>query len=238
MQRINQSDLDRIRWYHEFDFPGDLKARSTEPDVVDHRAVWRHIEGQLDTIDLAGKAVMDVGCWDGYFSFLAEKKGAASVLAVDDTTQNWGTGQGIAVARELLGSSIQTKLDQSIYTLGKLDRRFDVIFCFGVYYHLLEPLSAFRALRACCHADTLVLLEGDVWTNSNRMLAEYGFTDPRHPAFLPTLPLLLAIVEKAGFAVVRIHWQRGGREFKGWLKQRLGRNHQERVFLVCRVLKP
>jgi tRNA (mo5U34)-methyltransferase len=33
--------------------------------------------------DLSGKSVLDIGAWDGFFSFEAERRGAASVTAVD-----------------------------------------------------------------------------------------------------------------------------------------------------------
>ncbi|HUT33828.1 MAG TPA: hypothetical protein VNE39_10125 [Planctomycetota bacterium] len=33
--------------------------------------------------DLTGKSVLDVGAWDGAFSFEAERRGAARVLATD-----------------------------------------------------------------------------------------------------------------------------------------------------------
>jgi len=37
----------------------------------------------LDLPDLAGKSVLDIGAWDGYFSFEAERRGAARVVALD-----------------------------------------------------------------------------------------------------------------------------------------------------------
>src|SRR5262249_11973591 len=99
-----QAQIDRIPWYHEFDFGNGLKARSTTPDVAAHSVVWQGIERQLDRIDFRGKAVLDVGCWDGYWSFYAERRGAASVLASDDVGQNWGGGDGLRLAKRLLQS--------------------------------------------------------------------------------------------------------------------------------------
>ena len=39
------------------------------------------MEQQLDAVPFHGKSVLDIGCWDGYWSFYAERRGAASVLA-------------------------------------------------------------------------------------------------------------------------------------------------------------
>ena len=33
--------------------------------------------------DVAGRSVLDIGAWDGYFSFLAERRGASRVVALD-----------------------------------------------------------------------------------------------------------------------------------------------------------
>ena len=43
----------------------------------------------LDTIDFHGKKVLDIGCWDGLWSFEAEKRGATTIVATDLNTQRW-----------------------------------------------------------------------------------------------------------------------------------------------------
>src|SRR2546427_7379454 len=131
-----QEEIDAVIWYHEFDFGNGLVARSNTPDVAYHRRSWRFIERQLAAVDFHGKSVLDIGCWDGYWSFYAERRGAASVLASDDVTQNWADGRGLPLARELLGSNVEIRQDVSIYDLSSLNRQFDIILCLGVFYHL------------------------------------------------------------------------------------------------------
>ena len=103
-----QRRIDAVEWYHEFDFPNGLKARSKH-DVEGHRLVWKFIQEQLDAVDFRGKTVLDIGCWDGYWSFYAERRGAARVLASDDRTQNWAGSRGLLLARELYGSAVEVK---------------------------------------------------------------------------------------------------------------------------------
>src|SRR3954469_22034393 len=98
--------IDEVEWYHDFDFGGGLAARTKSPDAEEHRRLWDFIEDQLSAIDFRGKTVLDVGCWDGYWSFHAEKRGAKSVLASDDATQNWAGSRGLMLAKELLGSRV------------------------------------------------------------------------------------------------------------------------------------
>src|SRR5262249_13113386 len=96
-----QKRIDAIAWYHEFDFGQGLKAQWGTPDVEWHRCNWRFVERQLEAVDFCGRSVLDVGCWDGYWSFFAEKRGAASVLAADDFSQNWASADGVHLAKEL-----------------------------------------------------------------------------------------------------------------------------------------
>jgi len=156
-----QKRIDAVEWYHDFDFGGGLVARSKAADADDHRRLWRFIEGRLDTIDFVGRTVLDVGCWDGYWSFYAERRGASAVLASDDATQNWSGSRGLLLAKELLGSRVETKLDLSVYDLTTLGRTFDVVLCLGVYYHLHAPFYALAQLRHCCHAKTVLAIEGN-----------------------------------------------------------------------------
>jgi tRNA (mo5U34)-methyltransferase len=158
-----QALIDSVRWYHEFDFGNGLRAAPPPGREANaHRRVWRFIHEHLDAIDFRGKSVLDVGAWDGYWSFDAEKRGAASVLAADDLSQNHSSGRGIFIAHELLGSSVEVRQDVSAYALGSLGRRFDVVLCLGVVYHLFDPFHALAQLRHCCHANTLVVIETEV----------------------------------------------------------------------------
>src|SRR5262245_20890100 len=111
-----QKRIDAITWYHEFDFGSGLKSRPKRPGL--HRGIWNFIEGQLAEVDFRGKTVLDIGCWDGYWSFYAERRGAASVLATDDRTQNWSKNEGIHVAKDLMGSKVEINQDMSVYELS------------------------------------------------------------------------------------------------------------------------
>ena len=65
----------------------------------------------------AGQRVLDVGTFDGFYAFLAEDRGAARVVAVDNeqyvawVTARWGIelegGEGFRAIAELLGSRVE-----------------------------------------------------------------------------------------------------------------------------------
>jgi tRNA (mo5U34)-methyltransferase len=196
-----QAEIDQIHWYHEFDFGGGLKARSRTPDIGNHRRLWRFIEENLDRVDFQGKTVLEIGAWDGYWSFYAERRGAKYVLASDDLTQNWSAGRGILLARELLGSRIEVRQDVSVYELTALGRKFDIILCLGVYYHLLDPFYALTQIRHLCHESSLVVLEGDIIIQGLEPTTVCYNYKSDLPAFLPAVYAFGKFVQAAYFEI-------------------------------------
>jgi tRNA (mo5U34)-methyltransferase len=195
-----QAQLDAIAWYHEFDFGDGLKTRIDRPALPFHRRLWAFIQDQLDAIDFAGKSVLDVGCWDGFWSFSAERRGAASVLATDDFSQNWASARGIHLARELLRSRVEVHPSLSVYELSNLERTFDVVLFLGVYYHLWDPFHALAQVRHCCHPGTVVLVEGNVTT---ALPAGGLFLSAARPdsKFLPSFAALEEMLSAAYFRI-------------------------------------
>jgi tRNA (mo5U34)-methyltransferase len=153
---VSQSDLHpRIaahRWYHTIDLGGGRITRGT--DDTPYRLQ------QLDLPpSLAGKTVLDIGAWDGFFSFEAERRGAARVVAADYYSwhgSGWGTKEGFRIAREALGSRVE---DVDIDVMDLSPERvgtFDVVLFLGVLYHLKHPLLALERVASVCR-DWLIL---------------------------------------------------------------------------------
>ena len=91
--------------------------------------------------DLRGKRVLDIGAWDGWFSFEMERRGA-EVLAID----NWDNPRFHEV-RRLLNSRVEYRqMDVYDLTPARIGR-FDIVLFFGVLYHLKHPLLALE--RVC-----------------------------------------------------------------------------------------
>lgn len=240
-----QARIDQIDWYHEFDFPNGLKVRSKTPDAEFHRRLWAFIQAQLDCIDFAGKSVLDLGCWDGYWSFYAERRGAKRVLATDDRTQNWAGSSGLLVAKELLGSSVEARLDVSAYEVTKLGEKFDIILCMGIYYHLVDPFYAFAQIRHCCRTDSIVIFEGDVTAGLRQNTLFYDLSDPSYSYFVPTHRTLNQMLGAAYFEVVSqvgmverkpLNWRKRLRMARDALNEKLEpyAPRVNRYFTVCR----
>jgi len=112
--------------------------------------------------DLTGKRVLDVGAWDGFFSFAAEERGA-QVLATDHFVWNEpgeAGMQGFLTAHELRASKVEyLGIDVTQITEERIGR-FDVVLFLGVLYHLKNPMDALDRLAAI--TDELLIVESEV----------------------------------------------------------------------------
>jgi tRNA (mo5U34)-methyltransferase len=84
--------------------------------------------------DLKGKRILDIGAWDGWFSFECERRGA-EVVAVDCVALDT-----FLEAKSLIGSRVEyLTLDVNELSARRLGT-FDIVLFFGVLYHLRHPL--------------------------------------------------------------------------------------------------
>lgn len=146
------------RWVHTIDL-GD--GHHTEGEWGTGNP---HVLAAFDKIDFHGKKVLDIGCWDGLYSFEAEARGASQAYATDLVTQRrYGTAPSFEIAAALRNSKAHYLPDTSVYQLEKLDTRdFDIVLFMGVYYHLKDPLLAFSTLRRVMRRGGVLVVEGAV----------------------------------------------------------------------------
>ncbi len=128
----------QIGWFHSLTLPGgEVTAGVKSAEVLQTEAdvVFKH--------GVAGKRVLDIGAWDGFFSFEAERRGAASVLAADHfcwSGDGWGTKAGFDHAHARLGSKVET-LETDVQQLSPTAvGTFDVVLFLGVLYHVKDPM--------------------------------------------------------------------------------------------------
>jgi tRNA (mo5U34)-methyltransferase len=144
-----------LRWYHTIDLGQGVVTQGADnsPERL-ARIRLPH--------DLSGRSVLDIGAWDGFFSFEAERRRASRVVACDYYAwhgEGWGTGQGKAafqLARTALDSRVEdVDLDVMNLSPERLGS-FDVVLFLGVLYHLPNPLLALERV-ASVTKDLLIL---------------------------------------------------------------------------------
>jgi tRNA (mo5U34)-methyltransferase len=205
MTTLSREDLRRkvsqYKWAHSIDLG----------EGVVTQGMWGRPNPSLmqafDRIDFRGKKVLDIGCWDGLWSFEAEKRGASAVYATDDISQRSFSEQPtFALAREVLQSKVKYFPNISVYdirTLGVDD--FDVVLFLGVYYHLKNPLSALTILRQVIATGGALIVEGPVIDNSKDAFATFFyhdlFADDVSNWWVPTLRCLREWIECSYFEI-------------------------------------
>jgi tRNA (mo5U34)-methyltransferase len=128
-------------WYHAI----DVGAGIVTPGWVKNQNEQLRRLGMPPT--LRGMTVLDVGAWDGFYSFEAERRGAARVLATDKWVWERCYGMdGFRTAHRLRRSKVEHRIidphDISRESVGE----FDVTIFSGVYYHLRDPLAVLDRL--------------------------------------------------------------------------------------------
>jgi tRNA (mo5U34)-methyltransferase len=139
----------RDHFHSPFDFSHGITTRS----VHVQRRFRRRMRLLQIPEDLTGKTVLDIGAWDGFFSFEFERRGAKRVLAIDsfawDEKREWPRGlECFLLAREFFNSKVEYQRldahDLSPEAIGT----FDLVFCAGLLYHLRHPLAALEKIRS------------------------------------------------------------------------------------------
>jgi tRNA (mo5U34)-methyltransferase len=152
--------VQEIEWYHSITLPDGIVTPGVNNTPV-----------ALARLDLpasfSGKSVLDIGAWDGFYSFEAARRGASRVVASDSFVWEGRWGQrGFNLARSQLGleSIVEDRKVDVMDLPGVLgDETFDVVFFLGVLYHLRDPIGALE--RVATVTKDLLVLETETAVN-------------------------------------------------------------------------
>src|SRR3954466_978159 len=155
MQRLGPDELRRAiqalgDWFHNI----DLNGVKTAPNhfLGDYPGVkWRRFADALPA-DLTGKSVLDIGCNGGFYAIEMKRRGAARVLGLDADARYLDQARFAAAH---LGQEIEFR-NLSVYDVGALGERFDIVLFMGVLYHLRHPLLALDLIREHAARELLV----------------------------------------------------------------------------------
>ncbi|XXY53380.1 TIGR04290 family methyltransferase [Sorangium sp. So ce269] len=205
-------------WFHNI----DLGGVKTAPDhfLGDYPAFkWKGFAHAIPA-DLTGKTVLDIGCNAGFYSLEMKRRGAARVLGIDSDDDYLAQAR---FAAEVSGADIEFR-NLSVYDVGSLGERFDVVLFMGVLYHLRHPLLALDLLHEHVVGHTLVFqsmqrgstevmpLEPDYPFSEERIFDEQGYprlhfveqSYSRDPTnwWVPNRACAEAMLRSAGFEIV------------------------------------
>ncbi|WP_437606782.1 TIGR04290 family methyltransferase [Sorangium sp. So ce834] len=206
------------QWFHNI----DLGGVKTAPDhfLGDYPAFkWKGFAHAIPA-DLTGKTVLDIGCNAGFYALEMKRRGAARVLGIDSDDDYLAQAR---FAAEVSGVDIEFR-NLSVYDVGSLGERFDLVLFMGVLYHLRHPLLALDLLHEHVVGHTLVFqsmqrgsaevmpLDGDYPFSEKRIFDEAGYPrlhfvehsyshDPTN-WWVPNRACAEAMLRSAGFEIV------------------------------------
>jgi tRNA (mo5U34)-methyltransferase len=198
-----------VNWFQKMELPYGI---ITNGEVEPNRTLRRLRLPE----SFAGREVLDIGAWDGFYSFEAKRRGAARVLATDSFAWSgegdWTTQAGFLLAREALSLDVEAQfidvMELSPESVGMFD---DVLFI-GVLYHLRDPITALERVASVTRDRLFFETETSLsWLPSpataiyypSRLKAPRGAVDTSN-CYAPNPAALRSMLRAVGFGDIRI----------------------------------
>lgn len=156
-----EKEMNEIKWWH----PIEIGEHTTPGMNQETKDTFNNLGLPKD---LTGKTVLDIGAWDGYYSFGCEKLNAKRVVASDKFVWSnnelsgcwWNNDKGFDFAHKHLNSKVE-KLMASVEDLHPaVHGKFDIVLMLGVIYHAKDPIGYLQ--KAFNMSNDLVVIETHV----------------------------------------------------------------------------
>ena len=203
--------FDDVNWFHSFDLRDGnfIKGLGNLSDLSDRAR-------EIFDEQVLGKSVLDIGAWDGFFSFEAERYGAARILATDHycwSGAGWGTKAGFDLMHRHFDSKVESMdvdlPELSPATLGT----FDIVLFLGVLYHLKDPFGGLEKAAAMCREQLIVETAADMLHIDEPVMRYYLGTELNSDAtnfWAPNRACLKNMLHELGFPTVEFLKQTDG----------------------------
>jgi tRNA (mo5U34)-methyltransferase len=202
-------DIESRKWFHTFQFDSGIGTPGRDPSETKLHAL-----GLADIVK--GQSVIDIGAFDGFFSFASEALGAASVVACDHFEWNV-PGNDSKRNIELIKDILESKVGLLDCPVEKLSPEtagvFDVTLFLGVLYHAPDPIGYLRNIRSITRRVAVIETVVDMLDISRPAVAFYPAETLNGDStnhFGPNFPALEGMLEKVGFSTVELKgvWDR------------------------------
>lgn len=204
-------------WFHNL----DLQGVPTAPThfLGDYpRVKWRSFADVIPA-SLEGKTVLDIGCNAGFYAMEMKRRRASRVLGLDTDEEYLAQAR---FAAEVNGLDIEFR-KLSVYDVGAVGERFDLVIFMGVLYHLRHPLLALDLIHEHVAGDLMlfqsmqrgsdgvadVARDYDFWTTEQfdrpdypkLHFVEHRYADDPTNWWIPNRACVEAMLRSAGFSI-------------------------------------
>lgn len=162
---------------------------------------WARVEPVLEPLE--GRAVLDVGCGNGFYALRLQAAGARLVVGIDPTLNYV---MQFAALRHFLPAERIHVLPLRLQELPSGSRAFDTTLSMGVLYHQRSPIEHLRRLRQTLRPGGQLVLETLYLPGDDA----FARTPPRRYArmrnvwLLPSVPELETWLARTGFRDIRV----------------------------------
>jgi len=181
-------------WFHSLIFENGAQTLGRDPSEAKLNAL------QLPS-NLSHYSLLDVGCYEGFFSFHAAQRGA-EVTANDHFIWHQPTDPAAAhfqLAHGVVGAPCEV-LDLDVLDVPSLGRAWDIVLFLGVLYHLPSPVAGLRAIRVVTRRVAILETLVDCLDSKGERCAFYhGLNNDFTNYFGPNIASVTAMAERAGF---------------------------------------
>lgn len=208
-------------WYHKIDLGDGVITPGRDFDNI-----WNGTKKVIEHIEYRNKTVLDLGSWDGFWAFEAEKRGASFVVATDTRLEGY---KNLLFAREVLDSKIIPLCNVPVQDLKSrlsfvgMPEKFDIIHHFGLFYHLRDPLLSLTQARHMISDDGFLIIEtAYIHDEKNSYMMFSGLPGNHHfyaqsDTWAPTILCLQEILIRSFFnPVLKDKWQIYKTPYKGF----------------------
>ncbi|MDH3267066.1 MAG: tRNA 5-methoxyuridine(34)/uridine 5-oxyacetic acid(34) synthase CmoB, partial [Gammaproteobacteria bacterium] len=162
---------------------------------------WDRLKDKIES--LAGRAVLDVGCGNGYFALQMHDAGARTVIGIDPTVLY--VMQFLAIQHFRQSNNVFV-LPLRLNELPQGSRAFDTCFSMGVLYHQRSPIDHLLQLKSALRQGGQLVLETLYVPGEESFSCNPAdrYARMRNVWFLPTLSELLTWLRRSGFEAIEV----------------------------------
>jgi len=188
-----------FHWGHNHDFgtfqiSGRMEDRHIE--ILD----WA-IENGMPT-NLAGKKVLDIGCWTGGMSLLLYAMGEPHITVIEEVFKYAETVRYLKYAFGLKNMSV---IPKSLYDVELAKGSYDLVNLSGVLYHITDIVVALKMITNWLKIGGIFIMETSVMPHKKSVLFYAGPSTNKDFSwnwFFPSMPFLEQIYEDLGLEII------------------------------------
>jgi tRNA (mo5U34)-methyltransferase len=188
-------------WFHSFSFDNGLATRGRDQS---HKKLYHLCLPE----SLSGKTVIDVGAYEGFFSYHCESRGAARVVACDKFVWDWPNSTAFPnfqAVHRAIGSKVEAISSYVEDIPALIDGKFDIVLFLGVLYHAPNMIQYLEAISKITSGVLVLETYVDALDESGPRVSVYDYGEVNNDATNWSGPNLHAIdimLRRVGFRMI------------------------------------